>query len=176
MLIWIKLCFFLYQTCLELHLVPGLTLNLQHYFTLAQEDYSFKFRLISTYKGKKSVLVKLQWMFSISEEYSEPCQISKMLRFTKIINRWKPRTISQKSLSQMFYGVLNKLLYIISNITLEQKFLSIWKSMSNLLTVEIFSESLGSNGLNPALFTLNIQSIFKVNRAGFTPKQPPEVF
>ena len=41
MLIWIKLCFFLYQTCLELHLVPGLTLNLQHYFTLAQEDYSF---------------------------------------------------------------------------------------------------------------------------------------
>ena len=60
MLIWIKLCFFLYQTCLVLHLVPRLTLNLQHYFTLAQEDYSFKFRLISTYKGKKSVLVKLQ--------------------------------------------------------------------------------------------------------------------
>ena len=161
MLIWIKLCFFLYQTCLVLHLVPRLTLNLQHYFTLAQEDYSFKFRLISTYKGKKSVLVKLQWMFSISEEYSETCQISKMLRFTKIINRWKPRTISQKSLSQMFYGVLNKLLYIISNITLKQKFLSIWKSMSNLLTVEIFSESLGSNRLNPAVhfeYTEYIQS------------------
>ena len=43
-----------------------------------------------------------------AEAYSEPSRTSNMELFAKIINSWKPWTISQKAPSYMFDWVLNK--------------------------------------------------------------------
>ena len=48
------------------------------------------------------------------EAYSEYCQISKMVRFAKIINGWKPLTIFWQNVpSQMFIIVLNTTVMLI---------------------------------------------------------------
>ena len=91
--------------------------------------FSVFFRRVQTFLLKVSYCVYI--VVQISEAYSEPCQMSWVEFFAKIVNDLKPLTISAKTSSQIFDRVLNTPLdgWILYS--------GFFKKISNILNLQI---------------------------------------